>query len=218
MTNSYALNHLNFDEVARRGYVNLKIDWQNGCPAWINTTITEGSPEFSDFRVEEPFMKPLFQDMFPKDPIPEIFGGPCCSQFAVSRAALQSLPKSWYEARIDWILNTELEDAISGRLFEHLWAYVWRGDAVDCEVEYKALCRLYRICFQEQEELDMWNGAQYLWEKSIRESDEDWKEHRNWDQNLQQAISKLGPSILRWKDKALARGRSKYMRWKSEKK
>ena len=37
---SYALTHLDLNEVLRRQYLNLGLSWQFACPNWINTLIT----------------------------------------------------------------------------------------------------------------------------------------------------------------------------------
>ncbi|KAG9230096.1 hypothetical protein BJ875DRAFT_344454, partial [Amylocarpus encephaloides] len=144
---TYTINHLNLDEVEERGYLSLRVDWQNGCPNWINTSITTTSPTYSEFRKEEALMGPFFQRMFPGQPLPPIFSGPCCSQFAATRAAIHALPRSWYKTQIEFLEATHLDDAVSGRLYEHMWPYMFSGVAIDCPIEYKALCRQYRICF-----------------------------------------------------------------------
>ena len=50
---------------------------------------------------------------------------PCCSEFLVTRAALLSLPKSFYEAVQEWLLTTPLDSASSGRVLEYMWHIMW---------------------------------------------------------------------------------------------
>ena len=151
-----ALDVLDLDEVVRRQYVNLKVSGYNGCPAWINTSITADSDGYSGLKEEEPFMKEIFEENFPGDPVPEIFGSACCSQFAVTKEAIRSKPREQYQRHRDWILNQQYPDNISGRLWEHLWAYIFLGRAVECPIEYKNLCRQYHICFESQADYERW--------------------------------------------------------------
>lgn len=44
-----------------------------------------------------------------------------CAQFAVSRGAVLRRPKSHYEWFRRWLLDTEADDEISGRVFEYSW-------------------------------------------------------------------------------------------------
>ncbi|CAG8957451.1 hypothetical protein HYFRA_00011432 [Hymenoscyphus fraxineus] len=208
------IHSLDLEEVERRGYVNLKVDWQGGCPQWINSSVTIDSPNFSELRSEEIYVRDMFQNMFPGHEVPEIFGGPCCSQFAATRAAIHKLPKEWYQERIDWILKTNLPDYISGRLFERMWAYMWIGTANDCPIEYKALCRVFHICFNDQEELDEWNGAAYLSEKGTRDALADRVTNNHIDDRTEHAVGEIGTWLKRGRDEAVKRGRSKYYRWK----
>jgi len=168
-----AINDLDLEEVLRRRYLNLRTDWQNACPAWINTTRSyDGStggtffalhnhnvlvPEGEKF--EEPYMKGAFRENFPGIPVPEILAQPCCSQFAVSKEAIISVPKATYEKQLKWLLNTPLSDSLTGRMWEHMWQFLFLGKAVDCPPAYQALCRGWHICFESQMELDNWNAV-----------------------------------------------------------
>jgi Protein of unknown function (DUF3431) len=154
-----ALDLLDLDEVIRRQFVNLKISGHNGCPAWINTSIgfSEG---LSGLKQEEPYMKEVFEANFPGDPVPEIFGSACCSQFAVTREAIHRAPKEQYMRHIQWLLDQKYPNNISGRLWEHLWAYIFLGRAVECPEEYKNLCRQYHICFESARDWEHWNDLE----------------------------------------------------------
>ncbi|KAI1104506.1 hypothetical protein F4804DRAFT_341802 [Jackrogersella minutella] len=140
---TFALSHLDLNEVLQRRYFNLRVSWQNACPAWINTTKTE----IEGNKQEEPYMHEAFSENFATYQVPEILAGPCCSQFAVTRDAVRRHPKSQYKISMDWLVQTDWDDFISGRVWEHMWPWLFKGEAVDCDVEWKAYCKMYHICF-----------------------------------------------------------------------
>jgi hypothetical protein len=155
----YALNMLDLDEVLERKYVNLRVSWDNACPNWINTTINENSPEYNpDLKSEEPFMKMSFEQLFPNTTVPEILSQPCCSQFAVTKEVIRAVPRERYQAWIAWLQETWLPNEISGRVWEHLWQYIFLEKAVDCPDERKALCSTYHICFETEEDWEDWKN------------------------------------------------------------
>lgn len=159
----YALNKLDLAHVLRRQYVNLRISWDNACPDWMNTTINQISAEYDpELKAEEPFMKPSFKIIFPNETVPEILGQPCCSQFAVTKEAIRSVPQAHYNASITWLKHTYLPDTLSGRIWEHLWQYLFLKKAVDCPDERIALCATYRICFEEEQDWVDWKYYERL--------------------------------------------------------
>ena len=144
-----SLNRLDLTEVLRRKYMNLRISWDIACPNWMNTSITIDSPEFSTkLKGEEPYMKDAFEALFPGDPLPEILAAPCCSHFAVTRDTIRSVPRERYQNAMSWLQNGYMSSSISGRIWEHLWHWLFLKRAVDCLDEHAALCRNYRICFE----------------------------------------------------------------------
>jgi hypothetical protein len=76
--------------------------------------------------------------------VPEILATPCCSQIAVTRERIRGVPREQYKHHINWLLNTNLPDNISGRTWEHMWQHLFLQKAIDCPIEHKAYCRLYR--------------------------------------------------------------------------
>lgn len=62
--------------------------------------------------------------------LPESIASYCCAQFAVTREFLQRRDKEVYVRARDWLLNTELEDKFSGRVFEKIWAYLITGESI----------------------------------------------------------------------------------------
>ncbi|EME38691.1 hypothetical protein DOTSEDRAFT_83415 [Dothistroma septosporum NZE10] len=150
---SVALSRLNLTAVMERGYFNLKTGWKDACPAWINTTKT---PEDWDKR-EEPFVAWAWADNFRDDPpAPETLAGPCCSQFAVSREKIRSRDRSQYEWSGEWLRISEWHDYFTGRVWEHMWPWLFLREAVDCVPEQESLCRMYGICFKDSATLAKW--------------------------------------------------------------
>lgn len=155
----FTLSNLDLEEVVRRGYANLRVSWYQACPGWINTTKTVEESA----KAEEPWAAEVFLTTFavdaagepvdPRDPrnvvaVPEVLGGACCSQLAVSRAAVRSRPRAHYARAARWLAETPWPDSITGRVWERLWPWLFLGRAVDCPVEWKTYCRLYGVCFR----------------------------------------------------------------------
>ncbi|KAI1467838.1 uncharacterized protein F4812DRAFT_378274 [Daldinia caldariorum] len=139
----FALSHLDLNQVMQAQYFNLRVSWDNACPDWINTT----NSEYNDEKQEESFMRQAFIENFSTNDVPEILAGPCCSQFAVTREAVRRHPKTQYQRNLAWLMKTDLSDFLSGRVWEHMWQYLFKGEAVDCPIEWKSYCRMYHICY-----------------------------------------------------------------------
>lgn len=148
---TFALSQLDLQQVLRKQYFNLRVSWKDACPDWINTTKT---PEES-YKQEEPYMAQAFRANFGKNvPVPEILAGPCCSQFAVTRDAIRRRSKEEYRNYMDWLIYTDWSDYISGRVWEHMWPWLFLEEPRDCTVEWLAFCRMYAICFEGPGELE----------------------------------------------------------------
>ncbi|TVY12875.1 hypothetical protein LARI1_G008283 [Lachnellula arida] len=178
----FSLNHLDLREVQQRQFLNLRVTWGFGCMAGaINTTRAN---EESGVLPEQKEMQEAFRANFNLYDIPEILATPCCSQIAVTKERILSVPKEQYKHHIDWLLHTPLEDAISGRTWEHMWQYLFLQKAIDCPLEHRAYCRLYHICFggreQYDEYIELQQGAQKLDEELLRvkQLEGNWEAHR----------------------------------------
>ncbi|KAH9219848.1 hypothetical protein DL95DRAFT_255849, partial [Leptodontidium sp. 2 PMI_412] len=140
----FSLNHLDLREVQRRHFLNLRVTWGVGCSTGsINTTRVN---EESGTSPEQKEMQEAFRANFNLYDIPEILATPCCSQIAVTKERIRSVPREQYLHHINWLLSTKLKDSISGRTWEHMWQYLFLEKAIDCPLEHKAYCRLYHIC------------------------------------------------------------------------
>ena len=150
----FSLNHLDLREALRRRFLNLRVTWGIGCSnGAMNTTRVQ---EESGNAPEQKAMQEAFRANFNLYDIPEILATPCCSQIVVIKELIQSVPREQYQHHIQWLLRTSLDDSISGRVWEHMWQYLFLKQAVDCPIEHKAYCRLYHICFGGRRQYDEW--------------------------------------------------------------
>ncbi|KAJ2901747.1 Thioredoxin-like protein AAED1 [Zalerion maritima] len=171
------------------GYVNLRCSWTLGCPVEIRPLAAEeaylASVEAArkEYTSSPPEAKTkdiyagAWRELFPGLPVPELVGVGCCSQFAVSREAVLSRPREDYARYREWLMDTELGDALSGRVLEYAWHVIfgavetasWDGgsssvgsngttemtikEAITCPDARECYCRVYGWCdFVETEE------------------------------------------------------------------
>jgi hypothetical protein len=226
----FSLNHIDLREVQRRGFLNLRVTWGIGCSSGsINTTRVN---EESGNAPEQKEMQEAFRANFNIYNIPEILATPCCSQIAVTKERILSVPREQYNHHINWLLNTGLSDGISGRTWEHMWQYLFLGKAIDCPLEHKAYCRLYHICFGGREEYDEWielmQGRQKLegeLKKMEKEDREKAKKEAERKKAIEEEKKKHGGKLSPEKEKELApktrnesaeKAREKMKRWLEE--
>ena len=170
------IRRLSHPHVIRQGYFNLRCHPESGCPQHIDLTNTQHSG-----KEEEPHFGEAFRTMFGADvEPPRYMSQPCCSQFAASREAIRAIPiQRWHRMR-EWLFATELEDKISGRIFEFMWQYVFTGKPELFPPINVCYCEGYGICFGSQERLESWldlRETQYVAQQLY-----DWKVQANADQ------------------------------------
>lgn len=119
--NAEALSRLNINFVQRNGYANLRCIADPGCPAEIQPF--RDPPE--DHRTVEHVMPKAWEELFGNTRVPSIIATPCCGQFAVSREQVLKRQRDEYEAYLDWLRRTPLDDETSGRVFEYLWHIIF---------------------------------------------------------------------------------------------
>ena len=126
------LKDLNRVALSRAGYISLRCDWYPSCPAEIRPLHRDAivwGPGV--LRAEtEAAIAGNWRQLFPGEVLPETIASPCCAQFAVTRQAILRRPLSDYERMRQWLIDTLLDDQVSGRVFEKLWAYIFTGEAV----------------------------------------------------------------------------------------
>lgn len=64
-------------------------------------------------------------DVFFGEKMPEIVAGPLYAQFAVTKDQVLDRPKSFYERAHHWLLTTDQDDQMTGRVFEHTWHVIF---------------------------------------------------------------------------------------------
>lgn len=132
--NVEALRTLQLPFVQANGYVNLRCNWNPGCE--------------ERHRFNEHITPKIWQDVFVgtstfrtsasnysspqslQKSAPAQVGAACCAQFAVSRDQVRHRPLSDYRHFRQWIIDTEMNDARSGRVMEFLWHFIFGMDAV----------------------------------------------------------------------------------------
>ncbi|EFR01862.1 hypothetical protein MGYG_04860 [Nannizzia gypsea CBS 118893] len=129
-----------------QGYTSLRCDWALGCPAairpWVDAIVRLPGEDISSKHL----YKKSFEQLFPGQSVPETVGVACCSQFAVRREIIQQRPKSDYIRYRKWLLDTELGDHISGRIFEYSWHIMFGKKAIHCPNASSCYCRMYGLC------------------------------------------------------------------------
>ncbi|EDN06166.1 hypothetical protein I7I51_06548 [Histoplasma capsulatum] len=137
------INRLSSERVTREGYMNLRCNWDPGCPAWLHP----GKTEADTGKPEEANLATAWRALFPGIEVPEVLAQACCAQFAISRARARAIPRARYVFYRDWILRTELSDSISGRVWEYLWQVLFAGQTVFCPAKHVCYCDGYGLCF-----------------------------------------------------------------------
>ncbi|KAI8942335.1 hypothetical protein NX059_000414 [Plenodomus lindquistii] len=114
------LRNLRLSYLQEKGYLNLRCTWTLGCPAEIHPLLEADTATQSQAHAGH-YYKQAFMELFPDRDVPEIVGASCCAQFAVSRGQIREHPIEFYQRIQKWLLETPLEDAISGRVLEYSW-------------------------------------------------------------------------------------------------
>lgn len=108
----------------KNGYANLRCNWEPGCPEEVQPFRQLAG------RTTEIAFAGAWMRIFNNTDVPEIVAVPCCAQFAVTREQILARPLSQYLAFHRWLLETELDDDTSGRVFEYLWHIIFGQDPV----------------------------------------------------------------------------------------
>jgi hypothetical protein len=125
-SNVVSLQSLNIDFVQSNGYANLRCVGDPGCPHEVMPF--RDPPEHH--RTTEVVMPGVWRDLFNNTDVPHILATPCCAQFAVSSKQVQKRSLEEYKKYYTWLMETPLDDATSGRVFEYLWHILFGQDPV----------------------------------------------------------------------------------------
>ncbi|KAJ5688965.1 hypothetical protein N7462_003357 [Penicillium macrosclerotiorum] len=151
--NVLAMRALQLDFVQQNGYVNLRCNWNPGCKeghrfnrhvtnqVWSDIFYGTSTPPLN---VSSPYeQESATQEYLRK---PDQIAAACCAQFAVSRSQVQRRPRDDYVKFRQWLIDTELNDASSGRVMEFLWHIIFGMGSIYCPDEQLCYCQVYGNC------------------------------------------------------------------------
>lgn len=114
------LSNFQLPYLQESGYVNLRCVWIIGCPAEIRPVEDEANRDDAHLSTKNIY-KQAYEELLPDLPVPEVVAVGCCSQFGVTRETVHKRPRSDYLRYRQWLLETSLDDSMSGRVFEFSW-------------------------------------------------------------------------------------------------
>lgn len=144
---------LSSEKVLRDGYFNMRCAHDPGCSVKLEPFRSSKDYDFVA-RPQEPFLIKAWQELFKGEEVPQALAQPCCSQFALSRERIRSIPLKRYVELRKWILDSDLESSITGRIFEYVWQYLWVGKHEHCLVEHLCYCEGFGVCFDGAQAYD----------------------------------------------------------------
>jgi hypothetical protein len=115
------LRNLQFSYLQAQGYVNLRCAWALGCPAAYHPLKDDSISQQQNSDATGVIYLQTFQELLPEYRVPTHVGVSCCAQFAVTRDTIRKRPREDYIRYRNWLIDTPLQDELSGRFFEHSW-------------------------------------------------------------------------------------------------
>ncbi len=148
------IRRLSSPKVTRDGYMNMRCHLDPGCPDHIHPSIADDN---NGNIPEAVVIGRAWLELFPtaKAP-PTVLSQPCCAQFALSKERIQNLPLEQYIFFRRWLLETDLDDRLSGRVWEYVWQYIFAGVEEFCPTESICYCDGYGICFGSEDDYQEW--------------------------------------------------------------
>ncbi|CAI7571756.1 unnamed protein product [Penicillium viridicatum] len=141
--NVLTVQRLQLDYLRQVGYLNLRCDWNPGCPDEVQPFRQMAG------RTTELAFAGAWMRIFNNTDVPEIVATPCCAQFAVTRNQVLQRPRSAYESYHNWLMTTELDDETSGRVFEYIWHVIFGQDPVFCPAKAQCYKDVYAMDYVE---------------------------------------------------------------------
>ncbi|KAI9682451.1 MAG: hypothetical protein M1829_000243 [Trizodia sp. TS-e1964] len=135
------LKSLQIPYVQSSGYANLKCAWKVGCPNEIYPADQVDLKHQTQYHYAN-----AYRSLFPNEPVPDVVAAGCCAQFAVSKTQILARPLADYEHYRKWLLDTEHNDGVSGRLFEFSWHIIFGKPAVSCPDPKICYCKTFGLC------------------------------------------------------------------------
>jgi len=158
--NVHSMRLLRLDYVKEKGYVNLRCNSNPGCkqtnkgnshfagderPAVMGNTSTPAfSQQPTSPGAQQAYSTPMDKERS-ENVTPRIWTA-CCAQFAVSREQIFRRPVEDYVEIRQWVIDTEKDDATSGRVMEYLWHIIFGREAVHCPDVETCYCKVYGRC------------------------------------------------------------------------
>ncbi|KAK7431620.1 hypothetical protein QQZ08_001838 [Neonectria magnoliae] len=152
---STTIKRLNGAHVVRQGYVNLRCQWDPGCPGRTLST----QPKDSD-DIEMIIYRQAWNEIRPESPVPKVIGQPCGGQFAASRSRIRATPQSQWEFYRTWLMTTNLTDHRAGRVWEYMWQVVLTGQAEWCPEQASCYCESFGVCFGSWGRFQGWEALE----------------------------------------------------------
>ncbi|KAI8943097.1 hypothetical protein NX059_001128 [Plenodomus lindquistii] len=138
------LRHLQLPYLESEGYVNIRCAWTLGCPQEIKPYEEEGEHRAAVHAGG--VYKQAFEQLFPGVKVPRYVGVSCCAQFAATREKIREREIDEYKRWRDWVINTDLEDKISGRVLEYSWHMIFGKPPVHCPRAQDCYCKTFGLC------------------------------------------------------------------------
>jgi hypothetical protein len=141
-----AMRALVLPYVQQNGYVNLRCHWNPGCGGEVpgthvtpgiweelfNNTSTPPVEDDGEWKISWPLSTSPSSAARGEETV-YLLGqtsAACCAQFAVSREQILRRPLDDYIKFRDWIIQTGLNDARSGRVMEYIWHVIFGKESV----------------------------------------------------------------------------------------
>ncbi|KAI9888281.1 MAG: hypothetical protein M1814_000771 [Vezdaea aestivalis] len=141
------IQRLNTSLVQTEGYVNLRCTWWIGCPSQIELSPKDGEDHGLDEHNQIKYdLAKNFGDFFPATEMPSHIGSSCCSTFAASREVIRRRSRSQYIRYRDYLLTTQSNNAVSGRVFEYIWHMIFGKPAQYCPKAQDCYCKVFGLC------------------------------------------------------------------------
>lgn len=140
--NADSVRSLRLDYVQEHGYANMRCIHAPGCPDEIQ--VSRQNPNHAAERAMVDAWPFMFGGNF--SDIPAVIAQPCCSQFAVSKDQVLKRTRKDYIRYRQWLLDSELDDATTGRVFEYLWHVIFGKEAVYCPDLRECWCQQFGRC------------------------------------------------------------------------
>ena len=147
------LSNLQIPYLKSEGYTNIRCVWTLGCPAELKEVDKPKSSEGISNEIlaksTEYHYGAAFRELFPGAEVPPTVGVACCAQFAVTRDKIHERPIDDYIRFRKWLLDTPLQDSVSGRILEYMWHIIFGKEGVHCPNAQDCYCNVFGLCNME---------------------------------------------------------------------